>query len=229
MSYYHTFITRKRNAQYSQLSIFSTDLSSEELEKSITKPYQSGKKFLCDGATIDPQDVERIKIYQTDQTFQQLEPMIKEKRNQDRVILLLPYEHDLTQYGRDVTSYFITSPPKDTSPKTVNLDESKSGTKNYYFNNSTMQQAGDFSQQTAIIPKEPESKSVEDDHWKGYATGVVGCAVGAVLFLMARENWPSTATNILIIFGVVFLALGVGSFWKPLTIGKVLTELISKK
>jgi len=76
------------------------DLSKDELE-SIMESYHRDKEFLCDGSFIKPSEVEKIKIFETDEPSKTLATLLP----------LYPWFF-IEKNGRDVTKLFIKHSPR---------------------------------------------------------------------------------------------------------------------
>src|SRR5260221_13914172 len=64
MSYYHCHIVlaeQKRDKEY-----FLNDLDRERLLKTIIEPYVTGEQFMFDGYIINPKQVKRLKVTETE-------------------------------------------------------------------------------------------------------------------------------------------------------------------
>lgn len=67
---------------------------------------------------------------------------------------------------------------------------------------------------------------MDDSQKKGYIAGFV-CSLAAAFFLIIGINTGlNSSGQIILIFGLAFGLLGVGSFWKPESIGQIASEIM---
>jgi len=110
---YHVQITQKSYRQHDEVRL---DLTKEQLETRFLIPYREGRSIVIGGKTIPPEDIERIRINYTDQTSEELLPIVRreeeEERRSSRVVMLggPSDEWHVASRGRDVTDDFITGP-----------------------------------------------------------------------------------------------------------------------
>lgn len=60
---------------------------------------------------------------------------------------------------------------------------------------------------------------------KGYKTGGIGVFLGSLFLLLSINMWQTLSGQILILAGIFFGGLGVGSIWKPESIGQIAAEI----
>ena len=108
MSYYHVRIKPKSNRSHDEVKL---DLSEKELHDRILAPYKRGIPIVIGGVTIPPNDIERIRINQTEQMSGELIPIIKEQRKSRRVVTMISDEWYVAESGKDITDEYITEPP----------------------------------------------------------------------------------------------------------------------
>lgn len=69
MPYYHVRIAKKRGTVR---WAFELDLSKEEVEERIIRPFMHGELFMCGGSPIEQSNVEQIRINETVESSSQL-------------------------------------------------------------------------------------------------------------------------------------------------------------
>lgn len=109
--FYHVRIKPKSDKKGSGEN--KTDLTQEQLISRYVEPYEMGKPILINGKTVNPNDIERIGIYQSEKTIESYVPAIRaEARNSSIIMLGGPsYEHTAVSRSKDVTDDFIEGPP----------------------------------------------------------------------------------------------------------------------
>jgi predicted nucleotide-binding protein len=105
MPYYHVYIDRDGEETE------ETDFSKEQLLKSIVKPYNKRKKFLCKGTIVYPTDVTTIRIIETEQSAANILPRIKAERGLMRLFGMTDFQI-LEETARDVTREFLQTKAK---------------------------------------------------------------------------------------------------------------------
>jgi predicted nucleotide-binding protein len=112
MPYYHVYISKDGD------EVAETDLSKSQLLKSIVIPFKQHRKFLCKGTVIYPEDIETIRIVETQQ---QASPILQDLKSKRTLIGLLTSKSDfelLEEQGKDVTRKLVQIDEKTrTSPK----------------------------------------------------------------------------------------------------------------
>lgn len=118
MPYYHVYISAEGN------EITETDFSKDELLKHIVRPFRRNRKFLCKGTIIHPEDVETIRIIETEQYSSSILPELRSKRT---LMGLLTNDFTLLEeFGRDATREFVESTGKNKArPKKLALRPAK--------------------------------------------------------------------------------------------------------
>lgn len=111
---YHVRITTKSNHTHDELML---DLTKEQLTKRILEVYRKGEPIVISGKSIPIDDLERIRINETDELSQDLLHSIREERKRSSVIVDISDEWYVTKKGKDVTDEIITEPPG--SSKTI--------------------------------------------------------------------------------------------------------------
>ncbi len=105
--YYHIIVKQKKsNIFYGE---YKTDLTKEQLISRFIEPYEQGMPIVINGKTIQPQDLERITISESDRTIESFIPQIKaEQQNSSIAIIGGPsYTHLAIGRAKDVTDDFI--------------------------------------------------------------------------------------------------------------------------
>jgi len=113
---YHVRITR-RSRRYSDA--IELDLSKEDLEQRIVRPFLEAESFMCGGEPINPLDVEKIQINETGEPSSKLIPQIEAERARSSVAIPISDEWYVTTKGKIVTKEFIAHPPKKGIPPEV--------------------------------------------------------------------------------------------------------------
>jgi predicted nucleotide-binding protein len=89
------------------------------IDRVIAEPRRRGEPIFVSGRTFRWQDIDEIRIAETDQASAQLVPQINaERRNWDVIAIELSDEWYVVERGHDVTEQFITRPPGQ-APQTV--------------------------------------------------------------------------------------------------------------
>lgn len=101
MSYYHVFISADGN------EITETDLSKDQLLKHIVKPFRQNRRFLCKGTIVYPEDVEIIRIIETNRYSSAILAELKPKSSLAGLLVLGSDFELLEKEARDVTREFI--------------------------------------------------------------------------------------------------------------------------
>jgi len=109
MPHYHVRVTKKSDRTSDALEL---DMSKDELMEQIVKPFTQGESFMCGGEPIDPFDVERIHINETEQPSSVLIPQIKAERSESEIVTMISDEWYVTKKGKNVTREFVKTPPK---------------------------------------------------------------------------------------------------------------------
>lgn len=104
--YYHVIIKPKSDGFYGECK---TDLTKEQLISRFIEPYEQGMPIVVNGKTIQPNDIERIKISESDKTIESFIPQIKAERENSSVAIIggPSYTHQAISRANDVTDNFI--------------------------------------------------------------------------------------------------------------------------
>ncbi|WP_297187283.1 nucleotide-binding protein [uncultured Porticoccus sp.] len=121
--FYHVRIKPKSDKRYGENK---TDLTREQLIARYVEPYEQGKAILINGKTVEPDDIERIRISRSERTIESYIPAIRaEEMNSSVAFIGGPsYTHTAVSQADDVTDEFIEGPPgykKDLVSKTDRL------------------------------------------------------------------------------------------------------------
>ena len=113
MAYYHVVVRMKAKDSRSDTWL---DLSTDDLEQRVLRPYRQGKPIAMRGRVIDVYDIDRIRITKTEQDSTALRPAAVRERNRSRssgIIAIPPISLDyyIADMGEDVTDEFITVAP----------------------------------------------------------------------------------------------------------------------
>ena len=108
MAYYHVRITQKSDPSSMEVKL---DFTREELELRILQGYRLGHPITVGGKSIEPDDIERVRISTTDQLSTNYRVRAKRERIDSGIISFRPVDWDIARMGKDVTEEFITGPP----------------------------------------------------------------------------------------------------------------------
>ena len=104
---YHVLIKRRSN---NANDIVKLDLTLDQLQERILKPYSEGRGLFMSGISIPLVDIDMIRITETQETSSQLRPLAEEIRGKSGQF---PTSLDwyIAEFGRNVTDELIVSPP----------------------------------------------------------------------------------------------------------------------
>lgn len=104
--YYHVIVKPKSDKYYGE---YKTDLTKEQLLSRFIEPYEQGMPIVINGKTVQPDDIERIKISESERTIESFIPQIRaEKQNSSVITIGGPsYTHQAIGRAKDVTDDFI--------------------------------------------------------------------------------------------------------------------------
>ena len=107
--FYHVRITQKSDKTRDEVKL---DLSKERLISQFINPYEQNKPIIINGKTISPDDLERIKISQTDAHSTKILPVIKDEKRKSGVIMFggPSDEWYVAEKGEDITDELIKVP-----------------------------------------------------------------------------------------------------------------------
>ena len=115
--YYHVRITTKSNRGDDELKL---DLSKEQLTERFLIPYENGTVITVNGKSIEPDDIERIKINRTNDNSSRLLPQIRAERSANGVMVPISDEWFVTDKGADITDELILGRPGYKKPDDAN-------------------------------------------------------------------------------------------------------------
>ncbi|MFA5340098.1 MAG: nucleotide-binding protein [Candidatus Omnitrophota bacterium] len=123
--YYHIRITQKSNRRDDEVKV---DLSKKVLLSQFIIPYEKGAPITINGKTIMSNDIERIRVSESEKNSSQILPIIEEERRQSSVAVIggPSDEWEVAARGRDITDDLIKGPPGyKISKKGEGLNETK--------------------------------------------------------------------------------------------------------
>lgn len=118
--FYHVRITQKSNRTHDEVKL---DLSKERLFSQFIEPYENGNPIIINGKTIALEDLERIRITETDKDSSKILPEVRYERQQSNVIIFISDEWYVADKGRDITDELIKGPPGYKKTKKKNKDK----------------------------------------------------------------------------------------------------------
>ena len=104
--FYHVIIKPKSDRYYGE---YKTDLTKEQLISRFVEPYEQGMPIVINGKTVQPNDLERIKISKSERTIESFIPQIKAEDRASSVAFIGGPSYTYQAIGRatDVTDDFI--------------------------------------------------------------------------------------------------------------------------
>ena len=104
--FYHVIIKPKSDKYYGE---YKTDLTKEQLISRFVEPYEQGMPIVINGKTVQPNDLERIKISKSERTVESFVPQIKAEDEASSVAFIGGPSYTYQAIGRaiDVTDDFI--------------------------------------------------------------------------------------------------------------------------
>lgn len=104
--YYHVIIKPKSDKFYGECK---TDLTKEQLISRFIEPYEQGMPIVINGKTIQPNDLERIRIAESEKTIESFIPQIKAENANSSVTFIggPSYTHQAISRANNVTDNFI--------------------------------------------------------------------------------------------------------------------------
>ncbi|WP_345862174.1 hypothetical protein [Shewanella algae] len=104
--YYHVIVKPKSDKFYGE---YKTDLTKEQLISRFIEPYEQGMPIVINGKTVQPDDLERIKISESERTIESFIPQIRAERQNSSVAIIggPSYTHQAIGRAKDVTDDFI--------------------------------------------------------------------------------------------------------------------------
>ena len=107
--YYHVIVKPKSDKYYGE---YKTDLTKEQLISRFIEPYEQGMPIVINGKTVQPDDIERIKISESDRTIESFIPIIRAEHESSPVAIIggPSYTYQAIGRAKDVTDDFIEGP-----------------------------------------------------------------------------------------------------------------------
>lgn len=129
---YHVRISLKSQKSRDETK---NDFSEDQLQVRIIEPYQQGEPIIMNGKTIQPKDIDRIKISKSQESSQQLIDKIRDEDRNSNVITIggPSYAWKAASCATDITDELISGPvgykKGESSKKDNNEDLKKSSNK----------------------------------------------------------------------------------------------------
>ena len=109
VSYFHVQIILKAAPTRDEWAV---DLSRDELNQRFVEPYKAGQPIGIDGSWISPEDIDRIRVYQSKDDSAALGRRYSASELGRGIISIRPSSlSGIEIYGDDVTADIITTPP----------------------------------------------------------------------------------------------------------------------
>jgi predicted nucleotide-binding protein len=105
---YHVRITLNSDPGHDEVKL---DLTEEQLRDRILTPYEQGRPIVIGGRTLPPDDIQRLRITETEQASESLIPTVRAEQRASGMITMTSDEWYVAEKGRDVTDDFIKGPP----------------------------------------------------------------------------------------------------------------------
>lgn len=104
--YYHVIIKPKSDKYYGE---YKTDLTKEQLISRFIEPYEQGMPIVINGKTVQPDDLERITISQSERTIESFIPQIRAENQNSSVVMIggPSYTYQAIGRAKGVTDEFI--------------------------------------------------------------------------------------------------------------------------
>lgn len=104
--FYHVIIKPKSDKYFGE---YKTDLTKEQLISRFVEPYELGMPIVINGKTVQPNDLERIKISMSERKIESFIPQIKAEDRASSVTIIGGPSYTYQAIGRatDVTDDFI--------------------------------------------------------------------------------------------------------------------------
>lgn len=108
--YYHVRFELDSSTSSKELKL---DMTAEQLQERIIRPYELGQPIIINGRTIRPAEIERVRVSRSDVPADNIIPALEqEDRNSSVVVFGGPsYEWRVAARATDVTDEFIQGPP----------------------------------------------------------------------------------------------------------------------
>lgn len=107
--YYHVIVKHKSDKYYGE---YKTDLTKDQLLSRFVEPYEQGLPIVINGKTVRPEDLERIKISESDKTIESFVAQVRIEDQSSSVAIIGGPSYTYRAIGRakDVTDDFIEGP-----------------------------------------------------------------------------------------------------------------------
>jgi predicted nucleotide-binding protein len=104
--YYHVIVKPKSDKYYGE---HKTDLTKEQLISRFVEPYEQGLPIIINGKIVQPEDIERIKISESEKTIESFVAQVKHENEQSSVAFIggPSYSYHAIGRAKDVTDDFI--------------------------------------------------------------------------------------------------------------------------
>jgi hypothetical protein len=107
--FYHARLTLKPDrAKDSGKIAFEADLTLQDLMEKIAQPFVRGTQFFCGGVIVQPSKVEEVRFAETQQSSQDLLPLINARRITSGILTVHPAEWEVIWQGQDITRRILT-------------------------------------------------------------------------------------------------------------------------
>jgi len=107
---YHVRITSKDPKRRSHDAL-ALDKDADWIEEHVTAPRREGRDIFVDGQVFSWDSIDEIHITETDQSSDQLLPLIRARRQRESGVLWIPDRWYVARDGQEVTERFISGPP----------------------------------------------------------------------------------------------------------------------
>lgn len=109
MNYHVIFTLKTEKSSYET----KTDLTEEQLNMRIIEPYEQGQPIILNGKTIQPTDIDRIRISKSQESSEQIISQIKTDERRSNIHSVIgghSYSWKAANKAQDVTDEFIKGP-----------------------------------------------------------------------------------------------------------------------
>lgn len=124
--FFHVRFTQKSQRSHDETK---NDLSEEQLMSRFIEPYQEGQRIIINGKTIQPNDIERVRISKSEEPSGVLIDRLKRKDRESPIAVIggPSYEWRAANEAVDVTDEYITGAPGDGRPVPKKFDVAMNG------------------------------------------------------------------------------------------------------
>lgn len=104
--YYHVIVDLKSDQFYGE---HKTDLTKEQLISRFIEPYEQGAPIVVNGKTVQPDELERITISESERTIESFIPSIRAEEEDSSIMVIggPSHTHQAIRKAKDVTDDFI--------------------------------------------------------------------------------------------------------------------------